>query len=166
MFQYICTRLFFSAQDITSFDFHESLATLSNSQSYDSAENVDANSSQQNIVSVTANEVVIEVDPLNDHECMAHLVKFFFYFSVGYTYFLFFHLLYIFLHLSPLVSGENLFPDFRRLLYVDVLCITFKTFLFCLHQMRLIEFMRDEKIYNTENVQKLPGKQNTFLLTC
>ena len=26
--------------------------------------------------------------------------------------------------------------------------------------MRLIEFMRDEKIYNTENVQKLPGNQN------
>ena len=71
---------FFFTQDITSFDFHESLATLSNSQSNDSAENGEANSSLQNVTGVTANEVVIEVDPLNDHECMAHLVIYFLFF--------------------------------------------------------------------------------------
>ena len=91
-------------QDITSFDFHESLATLSNTQNEnDISQDPDTstpnatlqNATPQNATSF-ANEVVIEVDPLNDHECMAHLI-------------------------------------------------------------RLLEFMRDEKIYDSTNVQRLPG---------
>jgi hypothetical protein len=101
---------YISLQDITSFDFHESLATLSNTQQHENDISPDPDSSSQNVsssgamsshlkpYSVTsfANEVEIEVDPLNDHECMAHLI-------------------------------------------------------------RLLEFMRDEKIYDSTNVQKLPG---------
>ena len=85
-------------QDVTSFDFHASVTTMS-SLSQQRNEN-DISDDKTSPPMPTLNEIEIEVDPLNEHECMPQLIK-------------------------------------------------------------LIEFMREEKIYDVTNSEKLPGRMKS-----
>ena len=87
-----------SVQDVTSFDFHASVTTMS-SLSQQRNEN-DISDDKTSLPTPTLNEIEIEVDPLNEHECMPQLIK-------------------------------------------------------------LIEFMREEKIYDVTNAEKLPGRMES-----